>query len=215
MLVKEESEKLIDVPAVYENVSEEILVKPAYTTWKKGRGPIEKVDNATGEIMCLVDVPAEYKTVTKRVMTTPPGTRKVAIPAEYKVVKKRVMVEAPKMEKITIPAEYKVVKVKKVIETAKEERTTLPAEYQTVSKREIVTEGYMQWRPILCETNASPDLISQVQRALLAKNHNPGPIDGVLGQETMVAVNAFQRSNRLATGQLTIETIKALGVSLK
>ena len=73
----------------------------------------------------------------------------------------------------------------------------------------------MEWRPILCETNASPNLISEVQRALLAKDHNPGPIDGVLGRETMAAVNDFQRSNRLATGQLTIETIEALGVSVK
>jgi hypothetical protein len=50
--------------------------------WKKGRGPIEKIDAATGEIMCLVEVPATYK-----VMDTPPTTREVTVPAEYKTVK--------------------------------------------------------------------------------------------------------------------------------
>ena len=80
-------------PPVYENVTERILVKPAYTTWKKGRGPIEKINQATGEIMCLVEVPAEYRTVTKRVLKTPAGTKKVTIPAVYKTVKKRIMVD--------------------------------------------------------------------------------------------------------------------------
>lgn len=44
---------------------------------EKGRGPVEKLDQATGEIMCLVEVPAEYRTVTKRVQVSPPGAREV------------------------------------------------------------------------------------------------------------------------------------------
>lgn len=74
--------------------------------WKKGRGPVEKVDHSTGEIMCLVEVPASYKTVKKTVMVNPPGTRTIDIPAEYKTVKKRVMVEPPQERTISIPAEY-------------------------------------------------------------------------------------------------------------
>lgn len=84
VLVSEESERIETVPAVYATETERVLVKPAYTTWKKGRGPIEKIDEATGEIMCLVTVPAEYKTVTKRVLKTPATTRTVKIPAQYK-----------------------------------------------------------------------------------------------------------------------------------
>lgn len=215
VMVREESEQLHNVAAVYENVTEKVLVKPAYTTWKRGRGPIERVDNATGEIMCLVEMPAEYKTVTKRVMKSGPSTRKETIPAVYEVVKRRVMVEPPKMEKVTIPAEYKTVRVKKMVQAPKEERITIPAVYQKVDKREKVTDGMMEWRPILCETNASADLISRVQTALAAAGHNPGAIDGILGRSTMAAVNAYQRQKGLASGQLTIETIRSLGLNPK
>ena len=50
-----EKTKLVTVPATYKTVSEKILVKPAYTSWKKGRGEIEKVDNsnATYEFMVI------------------------------------------------------------------------------------------------------------------------------------------------------------------
>ncbi|MCH9675350.1 MAG: peptidoglycan-binding protein, partial [Gammaproteobacteria bacterium] len=80
VLVKEATEELRHVPAEYDTVEERILITPSYTTWKKGRGLIERIDEATGEIMCRVEVPAEYKTVKKRVQKTPPRTNKVPVP---------------------------------------------------------------------------------------------------------------------------------------
>lgn len=59
------------VPAVYKTTTEEVLESPAQTVWKKGRGPIEKLDNATGEIMCLVEIPAKYRTIQKVVLENP------------------------------------------------------------------------------------------------------------------------------------------------
>jgi hypothetical protein len=50
-------------------------VKPATMVWKKGRGPIQRVDDATGEIMCLVEEPAVYKDVTRTVVKTPATTQ--------------------------------------------------------------------------------------------------------------------------------------------
>ena len=90
ILVKPATEKVETIPAVYKTVTERQLVRPAYTTWKKGRGPIEKLDEATGEILCLVEVPAEYKDVEKRVLVTPATTRKITVPAEYTTVRKKV-----------------------------------------------------------------------------------------------------------------------------
>jgi hypothetical protein len=139
------------------------LVKPAETVWKKGRGPIEKIDNTTGEIMCLVEVPAVYETVKKNVMVAPPTTREIAIPAEYETVKKRVMVKPPTTRTIEIPAVYKTVKVKKLVSPAQERKISIPAEYQTVTKTQQVTEERMEWRQILCETNVSPDFISVLE----------------------------------------------------
>ena len=65
VLVKEASFKLAVVPAIYATVTEQVLVRPATTEWKKGRGPLEIIDNNTGEIMCLVEVPAVYKDVSR------------------------------------------------------------------------------------------------------------------------------------------------------
>ena len=53
VMVKPERKRLVEVPAQYETVTEQVLDTPAHTVWKRGRGPIEKVDNSTGEIMCL------------------------------------------------------------------------------------------------------------------------------------------------------------------
>jgi len=210
--VTEASEKIVAKPATYETVTEKVLVKPAYTSWKKGRGPIEKIDNSTGEIMCLIEVPAEYKTVSKRVQVTPPTTEKVAIPGKTKEVKKRVMSEPPKMVKKTIPAEYKTVMVKKMVTPPQEKRIKIPAEYMTVTEQHKVSDASLEWRSILCETNTTPNVIRELQRALQTKGYNPGPIDGVVGWETMGAVKRFQADNKMASGQLTIETLKALGV---
>lgn len=214
VMVRPGSEKLVVEPAKFNTVEEKVLVKPAYTTWKKGRGPIEKVDDSTGDIMCLVEVPAEYKTVTKRVMASPESTRKEIIPAEYTNVTKRVMVEPPKTNKVVIPAEYRTVRVQKLVEPAREVRTPIPAVTQQVTRQEQLSAAKLEWRSILCETNTRPDLIVDLQKALQARGFNPGRMDGRLGADTMAAVQAFQRSRNMATGQLTMETLNALNVKV-
>jgi hypothetical protein len=213
-LVKPASKKLVEVPAKYEWQEEKVLVKEAHTVWKKGRGPVEKVDNITGEIMCLVEVPAAYKTVKREVMVKAPSTQEVAVPAEYRTVKKQVMVKPPREQKIQIPAEYKTIKVRKTVADAQEKRITIPAEYQTVTRTKVATEGHMDWRRILCETNVTPEVIRQVQLKLDNKGYDPGTIDGVYGWRTESAVKSYQRSNNLAVGGLTHETLKHMGVSL-
>ena len=214
VLVKPESKRLVEVPARYEMQSERVLVKEAHTIWKKGRGPIEKIDHATGEIMCLIEVPATYKTVTKRVMVSPPTTKEVFIPAEYKTIKKRVMVEPPKERRVEIPAEYNTVKVRKMISPARERKVAIPAEYQTVTRTEMVSDGRMEWRRILCETNVNASTIRQVQMALRDAGHDPGRIDGVIGHQTQSALKSYQRANKLAEGGLTYETLRHMNISL-
>ena len=135
VLVRAAYEKEQIIPAQFETVTEKILVKPASTRWKKGRGLVEKVNNFTGEIMCLEEVPAEYKTVTKQM---------VKVPATKKLVQ--------------VPAEYKTVRINKMITPARENRIPIPAEYQTVTKTIKDSEGRMVWQEVLCETNA-PELV--------------------------------------------------------
>ncbi|MEM9175325.1 MAG: peptidoglycan-binding domain-containing protein [Myxococcota bacterium] len=212
VLVKAASSRLEEVPAQYEWQEEQILVKPAHTIWKKGTGPIQKLDEATGEIMCLVEVPAEYKTVRKKVQVAGPTTREVAIPAEYKTVKRQVVTTPATTRTIEIPAKYKTVKVRQVVTPAAERRIPIAAEYQTVSKRVQVTEGEMAWRQILCETNTTADIVRQMQRALDAAGHSPGPIDGIVGRETLAALRGYQTEKGLPEGGVTLATLKSLGV---
>ena len=55
--------------------------------------------------------------------------------------------------------------------------------------------------------------VVRIQRALLAKGFNPGPIDGVYGVRTASAMARFQRSQGESRG-VTATTLKKLGVIL-
>lgn len=155
VLVKEASENIVEVPPVYEIKEEKVLEKAAYTTWKRGRGPIERIDHSTGEIMCLVDVPAQYKTIRKKIVKTPASTKKITVPAEFKIVKVRKLISPVEKKEIKIPETYQVVKKtvlksNEVINWRPENtvgegsptgkkicRVEIPAKYQTVVKQMV------------------------------------------------------------------------------
>ena len=87
------------VPAQYSNVSKRVLVKPAHYAWQKGKkGPVTRIDNMTGEILCRVKIPAVYRTVVQKVMVRAGQRVKKHIPAVYQNVKER---------KLTSPAQYR------------------------------------------------------------------------------------------------------------
>jgi len=216
VMVRPASERLQTIPATYETKTERVMDKPAHTVWKKGSGPIQRINSSTGEIMCLVEVPATYKTVSTRVIKTPATTRSVSTPAEYKTVTRRVVDREAYTKETVIPAKYSTVKVTELVTPAQERRIAIPAKYQTVTQRELVQDGEMQWREILCDTNTHPGKVREIQSALKARGHNPGAIDGVLGRDTLRAVSAFQKQKGLAGGGvLTAKTVRALGLSLR
>lgn len=280
VLVKEATTSVETVPAVYGTETEKVLVSPATTVWKKGRGPKERIDNTTGDIMCLVEVPAVYKTVTKRVIKTPETTKTTEIPAEYKTMRVRKLVEPAKevrksipaeytevsnrvkvseesitwlsgdsvdkeagtptgnklclkespavfkhvtktvlkspatSKRIEIPAEYKTVRVRKITEAGQERRIPVDAKIEKVTKKVKVAEERLEWRPILCDTNTTPDLVKRVQQALKDAGFNPGAVDGQIGGQTLRALDAYQMKNDLARGGLTLSTLKLLNVEI-
>lgn len=212
VLVTPASSRMVEVPAVYETVTEKVLVTPAREYWKKGRGPMEKVDGATGEIMCLVKEDAVYNTVTRKVLKTEAGTREETIPAEYKTMI-RTVIDRPASTRVeVIPAEYQTVKVNNLVSPAKENRIPIAAEYRDMTKRVMTEASYLEWRQVLCETNMDQTTILDVQKALKAKGFNPGPLDGIYGSQTQSAVSSFQDSAKLSRGALTYETVEALGL---
>lgn len=55
--------------------------------------------------------------------------------------------------------------------------------------------------------------VKKAQEALKNKGHNPGSMDGVMGQQTRQAIRAFQKANGLkGSGTLDAETAAKLGI---
>jgi len=214
VLVSPEITELKVVPAVYGTELERVLVKPAHSVWKKGTGPITKIDESTGEIMCLVEIPAEYKTVQKRVLKTPETTVPVVVKkAVYKTVKTRVVKEPARTVTRKVPAVYDTVAVQKLVKAASTSKTSKPPIYETVKTSYKVSDGYLKWEPILCETNVTGDIIRKLQQALNNKGYQAGPVDGIYGARTTQAVRKYQRDSKIpGDGQLTIELVEALKI---
>jgi len=212
VLVSPETIKLQPVAASYKIEYEKVLDKPEHTVWKKGDGPITKIDEATGEILCLVTIPATYKTVSKRVLVKNAHTVETVVPAKYKTVKRRILVKEASVNKVTIPAEYKMVKSVKLVQPETTRTTPVSEEYEEVVKRFKVKDGVVEWRPVLCKTNITPELVRELQTKLKEKGFHPGPIDGVYGTMTASATNTYQKSNNLPRGGLTINTLKSLEI---
>ena len=212
VLVAQAYVKQIPVPARYETRTERLLVKPERSYWKKGSGPLSKVDNSTGEIMCYVTEPAVYEEVKRTVQVEAASIRQEQVPAVYKTVKRTVIDQPASIKTIDIPAEYAMVKVTRVKTPASVQRETIPAEYSNVTKQVSEGQTVMGWRRIICETNITPALISDLQTALNAKGYKAGEPNGNLSGETMRALEAYQIASNLPRGGITLQSLDALGV---
>lgn len=209
--------RTVEVPATYKTVKTTVVSKPATTEEIVIPAVYETVtrrvvDQAptTKEIV----IPATFKTVEKRVIDTPASSRKVPVPAVYETVKRRVVDVPASFREETIPAVYKTVSRQVIDQQASSREVEVPAQYETLSYRVKVAEGKLEQRAVLCETNATPNKIMEIQRALSAAGFDPGPIDGQLRALTMQAVNAYQQSKGLPVdGYLNLETVKSLGVT--
>jgi hypothetical protein len=213
VIVEPEREEYRVVPAQYENREERVKVRDAYTTWKKGQGAITRVDSGTGEIMCLVEIPAEYRTVSRRVMTSPPRTERVVVPAKSRTIERRVVEQVATVRKVAVPAKSSTVRYQRMIAPPKERKLTIPAVKDTLTTQKLVSKATLRWEEILCETNVTPGVVSNLQTALQREGLYNGAIDGRLGAETMAAIDAYQRKNALSTGGLTLETLRKLRIS--
>jgi hypothetical protein len=214
VLVKPASTRLEVVQPEYEEVNEDIVVKPAHSVWQKGSGPFQRIDHATGDIMCLIEQPPIYTTVSKQVVKRPAQTRTLEVPAEYTTIRKRVVKTPATVRTVKVPAQHKVIKVAKLSEEARTNRIEIPAEYQTITKEIQLREGRMEWQPVLCETNVTPEIVARVQRSLQRAGYDPGKIDGRLGTQTMASLDSYQREKGLPVGNLTFETLESLDIRL-
>jgi hypothetical protein len=141
--------------------------------------------------------------------------KKVRIPARYEPIKRKILKSEGKVIPVEIPAEYKTVKVTEEVSPAQFETQVSPNKYQQVGHKVLVKPAHIEWREILCETNFTPNVVRALQWALAGEGYDPGPVDGRLGAKTRTALASFQKSNGLAGGNVTAETIRALGVKVR
>jgi hypothetical protein len=192
IMVKEASKQLVEVPAVYRTDERRVCVKPAHTGWVMQRRADCGGDGKPRDVYCLVTTPAEYKTVSRQVLVTPACTREEIIPAQYETVRRQVVARAACTRRVAIPAEF-----------ADHERTVL------------VAPATVRWERIVCEDRVSASTVNSVKMALVAQGYKPGPLDGKLAKADWDALSQFQQNNRLGMGELTYETLKKLGVTLR
>ncbi len=209
VLVKPSTATVVEVPATYKHEARTVLVQPEHSVWK------QQLSETNGEIMSLVKVAAIYKTVPVLVIDQPATTKEIQLPAQYKIVKKRVVDKPASTRTVKIAAKYKTMMVEKQIEPPKSDRVSVSAEYSTLTKTQKVKDGYLAWREVLCDDRVTPQVVSQIQKALKKEGFNPGPVDGFIGHRTMQAINRYQRNKALPVDQyFNLSTLKALGVDL-
>lgn len=221
VMVKPAHTHLKTIPAQYETVTERVLDKPAHTAWKRGAGFQSsaldtRIDNGTGEIMCLVEVPASYKTVTKTVLKTPERVVEEQHEAEYKTITKRVVDKPASTKTVIIPAEYKVVNVERLVTAEKEVRKAIPAVYKNVTSSEKISDEKLAWEEVLCEVNMDTQTVAELQRTLKKSGSYTGPIDGLYGPLTERAANSYAKKHGLPTGSrlISLKTVKHLGLNI-
>ena len=226
VVIEPESTKTVVVPAKFETYTEQVLVRDAYSTWKPGAGLYGRgaagtgtaaadpngAGVATGELLCRIEVPAQYDTVTRTRLVQPETTETQVIPAKYGTVERQVVAQPPQVVEETIPAVYDTITKRVELTPATTEEIVIPATYKTIQRRVVSNAGGLEWREVLCDTNASPQKIAEIQAALTAAGYT-APSDGVFGPATLNAMEAFQRANGLPVGYLTISTVEALGVA--
>ncbi len=101
-----------------------------------------------------------------------------------------------------------------MVEPATVKRISIPEEFQAITKRVQLSAEKMSWKPVLCETNTTSQIVRQIQQSLKKNGFYPGAIDGTIGEETMKAVIAFQEKQGLPRGGLDMDTFHALKVDV-
>jgi hypothetical protein len=171
-------------------------------------------DGSAQTIWCLKHVPAEFETISRQQEVRPASVRRIEIPAKTRMVKRTITDRAEQVVEHVIPATYRTEKVREIVTPARTETYEIPAVFKDVEKARAVEAPQPVWREVLCEKNLTASNIKQIQNALALKGYDPGVADGQLGTKTVAAMQRFQADQGLAQGQISVESVRALGVVL-
>jgi len=190
-LVEPAKEMREELPAEYKTVSKRVKTADATFFWLAKDAAVESNARATGRVVCYDQQPAEFATVEKQVLVEPASTVSVAVPEVFESIE-----------------------VQELVAPANERRIEIPARTRMVTSRVQTAPAVLEWRQVLCEVDMTPKAISSIQNELNREGYNPGPIDGILGRQTMNAMEQFQTQNDLGIGGITYEALELLGLDL-
>ena len=215
VMLRPSFDRLEVVPARFSYTREKVQVSEPRLVWKRGVGlsGISRTDPRTGETWCLVEEPGRTITINKRVVTHPEQVRRVPVPAQTVSVARQVLVDEGGVEKVSVPAQTRQMTVQRLVAPGRVDTFNAPDEFDTVEQRILKAPERFEWVSVLCDTNAGPDTIVAMQKALASRGLYKGAIDGIMGPQTRKALVAFQRGAGIPhAGYLTTDTMAALGV---
>ncbi|MGJ8760980.1 MULTISPECIES: OmpA family protein [unclassified Polaribacter] len=177
VLIKEAGQRLVVVPAVWENKtvsytakvdanklsvvnatfnsdSQTIETKAASANWEMSeKAPdCESSDPNDCRYWCFVPVAAQYVTVPLTKLDKDATTVSNKVPGYDKTYTTKVMVTPPTTKSIEIPAEYGSINKTVLVKDAWQEEVTVDAKYKTVTKEILVNKGGLTtWKEVECE----------------------------------------------------------------
>ena len=205
-------------PDRYADMAEHVLVAAGHYVWERRYGPTvsapyqpgQTVVTPTGVVMCKLWCPARYETVVHSVRVSRGRLVGERTTVQHELVR-RVLVRPAGYATRTVPAEYRWVSTTRLIQPGGWEVRRTPARYGSRVERET-HDGGSAYAPVVCGGPLSRPAMARMQASLAADGYDPGPQDGVGRPQTYAALHRFQVDHRLAAGQVTVESAKALGV---
>ncbi len=205
-------------PDRYADIAEHVLVAPGHYVWERRYGPLvsappqpgQTVVTPTGLVMCKIWCPARYETLTRRVRVAAGRAYGVRTQVRH-VVDRRVLVRAAGVALHRIPAEYRWVSQTRTVAPGRWTERRIASQYGWRTERDV-HDGGSAYAPVVCGGPLSRPAMARMQNSLAAQGYDAGPQDGVGRPETYEALRRFQVDHRLAAGQVTVESARALGV---
>jgi hypothetical protein len=202
----------------YETVAQPVVIAPGHWVWERRFAPVvsappqpgQTVVSPTGVIMCRVWCPPRYAMVPRQVLAE--RGHRVAEPTTVsRVLERRVLVHPAGWSVRVIPAQYRIVTERRMAAPARWVMRRTPARWGWREMHET-HDGGSAWAPVVCGGPLSRPAMARMQSSLAAQGYDPGPADGIGRPETYTALHRFQVEHRLAAGQVTVESARALGV---
>ena len=134
VLVKEASTQLVAVPARFFPQDYVVETSPGHVTWMKA-----------DQARCVADTPGPPPQDIFCLVNEPPTTTTI--------LTKRLLKGAT-FEELIVPAEYQTIRRQKLVRPASMRRVTVPAEFQEVEKTVMVTPASMEWQRVTCDSRA-------------------------------------------------------------